>query len=357
MGLEFLREHGGQRVRSYPDQPELDLPEETGDEDDGPVEENVDVEYELARDSWRPIPVDDVAVDWDEAPSRFVDGCHVGRTIAWLQDAEGHPVPLMLAEIGGVCVEGRDLRRTFQVVERVVAFVIDPFPWEEVEDFAIALAGSGFRLLPTSAPRAEGRRDWAAAYDFEAMRKKAQNRSNYEMEVLEEVALCQHDEVPTLVDGRLEPRINSDDRLQRRPIVGVIKQQRKGYLHPGGWKVYYHLEPGQRTPAFLIEGGPKKKTIPVVSWYLKLDGAHGALPSWGVVRVEIPRAFFEERVGRDFAYVDRLSHALRQMRCRLASYRRGPVSLAPIVRAEEVLRALFSPPEYLSQHFYRLTGL
>ena len=31
MGLEFLREHGGRRVRSYPDQPELDLPEHIGD--------------------------------------------------------------------------------------------------------------------------------------------------------------------------------------------------------------------------------------------------------------------------------------------------------------------------------------
>jgi hypothetical protein len=33
------------------------------------------------------------------------------------------------------------------------------------------------------------------------------------------------------------------------------------------------------------------------------------------------------------------------------------VSLAPIVRAEQALRALFSPPGYLAQHFYRLTGL
>jgi hypothetical protein len=76
----------------------------------------------------------------------------------------------------------------------------------------------------------------------------------------------------------------------------------------------------------------------------------------GVVRVEIAEAYFE-RVGKDFGQINRLSHALIRMRCRLSSYGRGPVSLAPIVRAEEVLRALFAPPGYPAQHFYRLTGL
>lgn len=354
MGLEFLNEHGASRVRPYPHQPELDLPDEADSIESKPDEEQVDHHYECDDSLWRPIAVDRANVDWNEAPSRFVDGCHVGRTIAWLQDAEGHPVPLMLAEIGGVCLErdGNDLRRAFQVVERVVSLVVDPFPWNEVEDFALALADSGFRLLPASAPRAEGRDGWTASFDFEAMRQKAHNRSNYEMDVLEEVALCQHAEVPTVVDGPLEAKLNSEKRLQRCPIVGVIKQQRKGYLHPQGWKVYYHLEPGQRTPAFLI----KAKGVPVVSWYLKLDGYHGALPNWGVVRVEIAEAYFD-RIGKDFGHIDRLSHALVQMRCRLESYRRGPVSLLPIVRAEQVLRALFSPSGYLTQHFYRLTGL
>lgn len=353
MGLEFLQDHGGLRVRSYPDQPELDLLKESPDGEEGPGVVGVDYDYE-GRD-WVPIGVEEAAVDWDEAPRRFVDGCHVGHTIAWLQDADGHPIPMMLSEIGGVCVErdGRDLRRSFQVVERVVSMIVDPFAWDEVEAFAVALAGSGFRLLPTSAPRREDGPGWAASYDFEAMRKKTQNRSNYEMQVLEEVALCQHAEVPSLVDGPLEPRINSDERLQRCPIVGVVKQQRKGYLHAQGWKAYYRLEPAQRTPAFLIE----TKGVPVVSWYLKLDGAHGALPNWGVVRVEVPRVYFEERAGKDFALIDRLSNALVQMRCRLGSYARGPVSLAPIVRAEEALRSLFAPPAQLAQQFYRMTGI
>jgi hypothetical protein len=174
----------------------------------------------------------------------------------------------------------------------------------------------------------------------------------YEMALLEELAICQEANVPTLVDGPLEQRINSEDRLQLCPIVGVIKQHRKAYLHPRGWTVYYGLEPGRRTPAFRINGNG----VPVVSWYVKLEGVHGSLPDWGVVRVEIAERYFE-RIGRDFGLLDRLSHALIQMRCRVASYRRGPVSLTPIVRAEETLHALFSPPSWLAQSFYRLTGI
>jgi hypothetical protein len=351
MGLEFLRDHGGRRVRPHPDQPELNLPEEGPDQGEAVGVEGVDHDYEIEGKLWKPIPVGEASADWDGAPRRFVDGCHVGHTIAWLEDAEGHPIPLMLSEIGGVCVEGRELRAEFRVVERVVAFVVDPFRWDEVEDFAIALAGSGFRLLPTSAHEAVGG-GWVASYDFEAMRKKAQNRSNYEMQLLEEVVLCRHAEVPTLVDGPLEPRLNSDDRLRTCPIVGVVKQQRKGYLHPKGWRVYYHLEPGQRTPAFRIT----TKSVPVISWYLKLDGAYGTLPEWGAVRVEIAEAYFR-RIGEDFGHIDRLSHALIQMRCRQESYRRAPVSLTPIVRAEELLKPLFTAPSLLIQQFYRLTGI
>ncbi len=131
MGLDFLQDYGGRRVRLYPDQPGLELPEGSpeGEEETGVA--GVDHDYEGR--AWAPIGVDGAGVDWGEAPRRFVDSCHVGRTIAWLQDPEGHPIPLMLSEIGGVCVErdGGHLRRAFQVVDRVVAMIVDPFPWDE----------------------------------------------------------------------------------------------------------------------------------------------------------------------------------------------------------------------------------
>jgi hypothetical protein len=79
------------------------------------------------------------------------------------------------------------------------------------------------------------------------------------------------------------------------------------------------------------------------------------MPSWGLVRVEAPLAWFARH--GSWALVDRLSRAIYVWRCRDASYGRAPVSLHPVVRAEELLGALFIPHGVLTSRFYRLTGL
>jgi hypothetical protein len=347
MGLDFLQHFGGRRLRPSVEQPPLDLPGGGGEEEPPAVQ----LDLECAPDDWRPLAVDAGPLDFDVVPRRFIDGCHAGETVAWLQDDLGHPVPVRLAEIGGVClrVEGRELRREFALVERVVSLIVDPFPWPRVEAFAAALSEIGIRLLAATLPRLDAERR-GLTYDFERMREQTRVRAQYEMEVLEELALCQDLDTPSLVDGRLGRFQQAG--LARHRVVGVIKQQREGYLHARGWQVLYRLEPGQRTPAFRVPS----KHLPVVSWYLKLDGARGALPNWGVVRVEIGADHFE-REGHDFAYLDRLSAALLHLRCRQGSYARAPVSLGPIVRAEESLKALLSSPAMLAQRFYHLTGL
>jgi hypothetical protein len=349
MGLDFLQHYGARRLRPYLEQPPLDSPAGApGEGEEGPV---VHLDFELPPGAWRARAIDDEPLDPAAVPQRFIDGCHAGETVAWLQDAAGHPIPVRLAEVGGVCMrlEGRSLRREFALVERVVSMIVDPFPWHEIEGFATALAGLDLRLLPATLPiLSEETR--GLTYDFARMREQTRVRSQYEMEVLEELALCQGPETPSLVDGRLGRFQQAD--LSAYDLVGVIKQQRESYLHAQGWQVLYRLDPGQRTPAFQLPS----KHLPVVSWYLKLDGAHGALPDWGVVRVEIGCDHFERR-GSDFGYLDRVSHALLHLRCRQNSYARAPVSLEPIVRAEESLKALLSSPETLAQRFYHLTGL
>ncbi len=62
-------------------------------------------------------------------------------------------------------------------------------------------------------------------------------------------------------------------------------------------------------------------------------------------------------MGCDFGYLDRVSNALLHLRCRQGSYARAPVSLEPIVRAEESLKSLLTSPATLAQRFYHLTGL
>jgi hypothetical protein len=182
------------------------------------------------------------------------------------------------------------------------------------------------------------------------MRAQTRVACRHAMEALEEAAWMRRADVPTLVDGRLS-RFHHR-AVERSDVVGVIKRQHADYLHDQGWRVLYALEPGQRTPAFALS----TRNLKVASWYLKLDGAGGALPNWGVVRVEIPMARFE-RTGGDYGYLGRLSRGIVDMRCRRHSYGRGPVSLEPIVRAEESLGSLFAPLPSLVEHFYRLAGL
>jgi len=133
----------------------------------------------------------------------------------------------------------------------------------------------------------------------------------------------------------------------------MIKGHYRDYLHDQGWRTYYQLRIGQRTPAFFL----KQKNIEVVSWYLRMDGTQSDLPNWGVVRLEIPAAFFEQKLGKDWSYINRLSRVICEYRCKDASYLRASVSLYPIQRAEECLGALFTGADTIVQRFYNLTHL
>ncbi|HTU88554.1 MAG TPA: hypothetical protein VMF69_00515 [Gemmataceae bacterium] len=352
MSLDFFLHYGGRRLRQYAEQPSLESRADlAGGEDEKP---SVSLDFELPPEDWRPRSVVSETVDPSALPQRFIDGCHSGETVTWVQDEADHPIPVRLAQIGGVCmrIEGRVLRREFARLERIVSLIVDPFPLHEVESLAAALRANDFRLLPANQPIvAEGQR--GLVYDYERMRHQTHARSQYEMEILEELALYQNLEMMTLIDGPLRAKHHRMN-LSAYDLVGVIKQHNENHLHDHRqcWRVYYQLEPGQRTPAFQL----RSKDLPVVSWYLKLDGAHGAMPNWGIARVEISCAHFE-RQRCSFGYLDRLSNALLHLRCRQASYARAPVSMEPIVRAEESLKSLLTPPATLAQRFYHLTGL
>lgn len=133
----------------------------------------------------------------------------------------------------------------------------------------------------------------------------------------------------------------------------------KNYLHARGWRTLLDLRPGTRTPAFRISGTkrPGEERIPVASWYVKLAGGPRLAPNWGYVRVEVPWGQFVRQFQSDFGFVNRLSRWLMDARCRTESYARMPVSLDPIVRAEDALKPLFTPVSVLVNRLYRTAGL
>jgi hypothetical protein len=346
MGLDFLSNHGGCRMRDYDPQPLL--------LDDGAMQsepdESIRWDYEVPADEWRPLDL--AATDtagWPLRPLRFIDGKDEGRTVTTIFTRDRYPIPVRLSEIGAIAmreINGELRREPNVIIERVVTLMIDPFPWAEVESFAIALRGNGFRLIASPAP------ETGLSYDFERMRKTTQNSSNTEMGRLERRVLASNSEIATVVDGRLDPRAGAFRPLTD-PVIGLVKTHSKNYLHKTGWQTFYQLEPGQRTPAFLLQG----RNLSVVSWYLRMEGAGGEMPNYGVVRLEIAQEFFESAIGKTWDHISRVSRVIREYRCRDESYARAPISIHPIKRAEDSLRAMMGNAETLANRFYYLTKL
>lgn len=336
----FLQDFGACRLDRYNPPPQMEE-----DADESAPDEHVDLNYEVPADRWRPLdttlPSGWDPDSWPERPTRFIDGKDVGETVAWVRAPGGYPVPIRLAQIGSVVMEVADrvCRRAFYVAEPVVSLVTQPFPWDAIEAFALDLQACGLRLLPAVPP------DGQCSYDFEKMRKAAQNRSMTEMTVLEQAMLARSSMAPTVVDGRLEPRRRGFDP-STSAVYGVIKTHWKQYLHGPGMQVLYALEHGQRTPLFRLD----EHNLSVVTWYVRLGEASLSMPNYGLIRVEVPAAWFEAR-GRGEDFVRRLTHLLCLYRCRSNSYARAAISLHPIVRAEESLGACFRDGSRLTSHF------
>jgi hypothetical protein len=362
--LDFLQNNGGRRLERCDPQPLLEgEPADDYENDQDEADQEPDgLDFELGRGQWEPISL--CLADnwrprqWPMRPVRFIDGKDVGETIALVRSPEGLHVPIRLSQVGGIeiIVTDEDCRRGFHITDRTVSLATDLFNWDEIESFGAGLQLGGFRLLPAALPKGK------PLDDFEVLRKATQNRTNDEMRVLEEAALAQRPDVPSIVDGLLEPHRGGFDPATS-PVFGVVKTHRKYHLHSRGMRVLYELAEGQRTPIFVLTREkesdditkPPGRRLPVVSWYVRLAGGSTA-PNLGLVRVEVAKKYFDS-CGCDRDFVDRLSQTIYVYRCREQSYDRAAVSLHPIVRAEQKLGALFIPNSILTNRFYRLTGL
>jgi hypothetical protein len=283
----FFRRHAGAAVGMYPVQSEFDAVAEKR-------EEQIEWDAERPAEDWKPVLLPETPARPGEVPERFIDGCQSGHAVACLRAPEfGWPVPVFLAEVGGVAMslKGRDLQRDFFGLDRVVSFITDVFPWQEVEALAAALGNLPdfpLRVLPTDRPKVT---DPIDLFDYEKMRKAAQNRANYEMANWEAIALAADTETPTLCDGRLEPRLRPATAADRYTLViGVVKTHSANLLHPQGWRTLLDLKPGQRTPFFRIAKTAKgdANDLPVATWFVKMAGGEEIMPNWAAVRVEIP---------------------------------------------------------------------
>lgn len=346
--VRFLRNYGAAAVGATPPQPTLPMPD---DAETSKTAINRSIETDEAQ--WMPRTISEAPARDGEYPVRFIDGSHTSQPVLCLETRpDRYPIPLLLGEIGAVSLrtDGRRFQRDFVQVERVFSFVVDPFPWEHIEEFAEDILNKSslkLRLLPANLPKEPHN-----PFDYEAMRHQAYNRMQLEMKYLERLALAVDRQVPALVDGTLDDVIGNPEPFSPL-LVGVTKRQFGDYLHAEGQRTLLALRPGQRTPTLRLTrpGSPE-----MISWYLKLSSGPQLAPNWGHVRVEVPWGQFEQQFRSDFGFVDRLSRWLIDARCRAESYSRMPVSLEPIVRAEDALKPLFTPMQVLVNRLYRQAG-
>jgi hypothetical protein len=350
----FFRTYRAQYVGSTPVQPNVPPPDDEEEDGEKP-KERIDRNVEMEEDEWKAVPLSEQPAAGDEIPQRFVDGSQKAEPVLCVRSPQGYPIPMLLGEVGAVVLKsvGRTFEREFVALERVLTFYADPFPWEEVEALALDLLNRPeLKLRILTAPEPDLKK--YSPFDYEAMRSQAHNRAQREMEMMERIAVAAAGNAPTLVDGPIH-RVSTNPKAGAALLVGVAKTHTKNYLHDQGWRTLLNLKPGQRTPV-LKYSSTGSNNVPVATWYLKLSGGTRIAPNWGYVRVEVPWRQFEER-GGDFGFVNRLSRWLVDARCRAASYARMPVSLEPIVRAEEALKPLFTPQNLLANRLIRTAGL
>ena len=366
---DFLRRHHARRMSEYQAPPFMSadvIPIMSDDSSDDAHElaphaerkaPDVTLDYESELAHWKTRRVSDCGSwpeldNWALRPRRFVDGKDVGRTVAWLQSEDGFPIPLRLSIVGAIALNncnGR-LQRQWHSVQRVLTMVTDAFPLDETAAFADALSGGrdNIRLHSVSSPK-DG-----LSFDWERTSGRTRSESRKQMNELEKQAMRFETDVPTLVDGPLTTHTGGFDP-QLSPVVGLVKSHHVEYFAGDNrcWNTLYSLEPGERTPGFLIKS--KAASYDVVSWYLRLCGGDGEMPNWGIVRVEVAQPFFDAHC--NWSDADKWSRLICQYRCTDQTYGRAPVSIHPIVRAEQSLSETFSPLDSLVHRFYRTSGL
>lgn len=279
------------------------------------VEVNPDVE--VASEQWTEVPPDPGACE--PADVLFVDGVRRVDARVWIDDAEGDAQPGICASFGaGVarCGPGKPARVIRPSVGRGVFSASANVAEIATKHGCYAphvATGSDPEALWLALQDRMGRREVEAA---EAARQECPDP----------------DAALVVVDGPLK------GRQHVRGAIGVVKTHAVAYLPAPLQRMVGSLQPGARSPIFLI-GGPWSR----LSWYLRLPG--GADAPWaGVVRVECPGEL-------PIASASRLADTTGTTLSRYASepYKdpRAPQNLYPIGGLERELRRRLGDPGLL----------
>ena len=261
---------------------------------------SVDPEVEVPGDAWAPRSPGDVAATGEVA---FVDGVRRIEGQLWLSRPGERTRQAVAASIGAGIVRCTATAATIATCE--------------VQRLLLGPAGV-IDHLDTDAGRFVARP--VADDDPDTLRAGVQERlRRLERRVLEEAS----DADLVVVDGPL------DAALTVERAVGYVKSHHVGYLEDPVAATVAALEPGQRTPLFLITSSWTR-----YAWYLRLPYGGDAHPWAGVVRCEasadLPRA-------EVVALADQVTATLPRFASQPHTDRRAPQNLHPIGGLEREL--------------------
>jgi hypothetical protein len=312
------------------------------DEEQEPDASGAELEYERPQQDWAPIAPGEPTAD---VPVRFVDGSISSKTVGSLL-VEYRRRPIIAATIAAAALEidGRGVKRGAGTRTRKVLCVYsDGIEREEITRAFHALREIDVDLLE----RPLG----AVVPDFDTMRRGTRSLAMEAMEEAERGVMLADFEKPTLMDGLLERRLATAPS-HNVPVVGLVKRQMTTYLPAGLQELVYALQPGERTPAFVLR---TVQHVDLVNVYVRLSSEAGTSPSYGIVRLTAPLAYVESAHAKDMpAYLSGLAAYLYRLRHRDLAYSRAGISVEPIVRVEDHLHAILPNLDALIPRVHRL---
>ena len=336
-------------VRALDDAPftPLTLPQLIEEEDEEELEIRFkELSYELSAAAWRPIACGGQPT---APPRRFIDGTVVSRTVAVLT-VKKRRRPALLACLGALELDLEDgvlVRRTAPRVETVLCLLSNDMPEEHLGQLATGLRDLGIELITSVTEE--------LSPDLELLRRRTFDLASHRMEEAERTILLARPTVASLVDGLLERRLVTIES-QSMPAVGMVKRQVRQYLPNAFVNFLYELAPGERSPAFLLQ----TKHATIVSWYMRLSAEERSTPSYGLVRLAMSQQYLESAFSDPAARsreMSALSAWALGLRHREAHYSRAGISLEPIVRVEDELRAVLPRVSQQVATFHRALGV
>ncbi len=263
-----------------------------------------DVDYDVEAGTWVPRPGADDGV----RRVAFVDG--VERIDARLTlDAAKGPIPGIFGSFGvGAVVWDRSVPRS---------------TFEHLRVERVCVQGHGAHVVVPKVPH---------GLDYPVASIEDDDPAALVRHLHERMRKAEADLSAVLADSGLFVVADGPiSELRARSIVGMIKTHRASYLDDEHIPIMAELEPGFRSPLFLIRSGPYSK----YSWYLRLARVTRGHSWSGVVRCVAPEAI---GVAEAAIVADRTAVLLPQVASEEHVDPRAPQNLVPVGALERELR-------------------